>query len=83
MLRQWSQAHLFFCCQQTYLTLASRRAELQGLQVNKMVLHRARPGLARVKLENLISTAAVSQDALPFLPATPGRLSIVPGKVGS
>lgn len=47
MLRQWSQAHLFFCCQQTYLTLASRRAELQGLQVNKMVLHRARPGLAQ------------------------------------
>lgn len=37
-------AHLFTCYQQTYLTLASRRAELKGLQVNKMVLHRARPG---------------------------------------
>ena len=47
MLRQGSQAHLFFCCQQTYLTLASHRAELKGLQVNKMVLHRARPRLAQ------------------------------------
>ena len=52
-------------------------------QPSESFAERARPGLARVKLENLISTAAVSQDALPFLPATPGRLSIVPGKVGS
>lgn len=47
VLRQGSQAHLFLCYQQTYLTLASCRAELKGLQVNKMVLHRARPGLAQ------------------------------------
>lgn len=52
-------------------------------QPSKSFAERARPGLARVKLENLVSAAAVAEHALPLLPATPGRLSIVPGKVGS
>ena len=52
-------------------------------QPSKSFAERARPGLAQVNLENLISAAAVAKDALPFLPATPGRLSIIPGKVGS